>query len=162
MADDMLAYSRPFGVVLRRQNPVGADVGAVLYRDAEPEIRLDAVLHQIRKQQIRKREVVVGRIRLVGVEVAEEIGNIHEDVLAVGAADIVQARIRNSRFLQISEHPESGVAEHGRLSDAVDRLDRPDALVEVHFEHGDFRRADPEYRPGEHERHGEIEPFHLH
>ena len=141
MRDHVLADSRPLPVVLRWEDAVGLDAAGVLDCHAEAEIRLNAVLDERLHQQVGKGEVVVGGVVLVRVEVAEEVRNVHENVLPEGAADIVEPRVRNPGLLEVMEHREVVESENWTLSDPVDGADRVFRLAEINLKRRNFNAA---------------------
>ena len=123
----MLADPRPFCGVLWRLDAVAADFGVVLYCHAEAEERLDAALDKLPDEDVREGEIVVCGVVLVGVEVAEEVRYIDEDVAAVGPAGVMEAGERDAGLGEVAEHPPVARGpDQWRLPDAVYRLHRPD------------------------------------
>ena len=135
VADHVLADARPLREVLRREDAVRlADrPRVVLDRHAEAEVRLHVVVHEGLEIQVRVREVVALRIVLVRVEVAEDVGDVHPQVLAEHAADVVQAHVRHARLLQVAEHGEIRPEEQRPLPGGMYRLDGTRRRSEVDF-----------------------------
>ena len=75
---------------------IGLDMALVLDGDTKTEIGSDAVLHQCLDQLVRKGEVIGCGIVLIGVKIAEDVGNIHISVAAERTADIVQSGVRDA------------------------------------------------------------------
>ena len=148
MRHHVLADARPLRVVLRREDAVGPPGGAVLDRHAEAEVRPHAGLVELDHQVVREREVVALRVVFVRVEVAEDVRDVHVDVLAERPARVVQTRKRDARLGEIMEQAIVPESQHRRLPHAVHRLDGAGRGGEVHLHlggertRGAYRRTD--------------------
>ena len=129
MSDNVLADSRPLGVILRREGAEALDLEEVLDRHPKPVIWFYAICDKILHQDVRESEVVGFRIVLVGVEVTEYVRDVHEHILPVPAANIVEARIRNACLQKIVVHS----ARRAQLR----RL--PNAMLRFHRAHNVFK-----------------------
>ena len=146
VADHVLADARPLRVVLRRIDAVRLYLAVVLDGHAQAEPRLHAVGDQGGQHLVRVQEVVVRRVVFVRVEIGEDVRDVHHVVTAVrnAAPDVVQARIRNARLLQVAEQLVVAQAQQRRLADCVHRLHRPHVLreIDLHLDGGGGERAE--------------------
>ena len=132
----MLADARPLRVILGRPRVHGrvAPRREILDGHAQTEERLHAVFGKRLHERIRIGETVVFRIRLVGIEIWEEVRDIDEQPAAKPAPYIMETRIRYSRLLEIVEHHiVFELAHERRLPDGVDGLDRPCRTSEINL-----------------------------
>jgi hypothetical protein len=95
MADDMLTNSRPLSVILGRVDAICLDMGLILNRDSQSEIRLHTVFYEALNQFIGKCKIVGRRIVFIGIKVSENIGNIDIAVAAKCSSYVMKTRIGN-------------------------------------------------------------------
>ena len=143
VADHVLADAGPFREVLRRKDAVrlANRPRVVLDRHAQAEVRFHTVVHKCLEVEVGEDEVVVLRVVLVRVEIAEDVGDVHPEVLSEHAADVVQPRVRHAGLLQVAEHGEVRTKEQRSLTDGVHRLDGPRLRSEVDLDVGAMRRG---------------------
>jgi len=100
----VLADHRPLVEILGRVDAVVFDLGEVFDGDAETEEGLAAGFHEGGDEAVGEDEVVGGGVSGVGVEVAEDVGDVDVEVAAEHAADVVEAGVRDAGLLEVGEH----------------------------------------------------------
>ncbi len=99
----MLANACPFAVILRGIGAIRLYICLIFDSDSEAVIRLNTRIYERFQQKIGECEIVICGIVLIGIKVAEDIGDINEAVAAEGASDVVQTGIGNAGLGEIME-----------------------------------------------------------
>jgi len=130
VSNDVRADAGPFGEIGGWVDTVGLDSELVLDGDAKAVDDVATGFVEGCQIGVREGEIVGCGIVFIGVEVAEDVGDIDEAEAAVCAACVVEADVGDARLF---ERGDFIAVNDGGVADAMERLDGADDVGEIDF-----------------------------